>query len=231
MCPITPITRRAPYISGALLAMIISLQISRRNMSITAIAPKSPTSEESKKKSGQICSSGSSNSSIACGMYRDHFLPRQEIPLGYSIFEVVLGELLRYDFGSKEIIDGFKKIKFVDSRLQICIKKFKFHSSGETYSSPLEAYKCTFNKKDVRNAFEKVFKKCIDKGIKPEQIIDALCDLSYHFGFYENEYSHDNACEIEVKSKPIGTTETSQKRGDPCGIQQPYRKEGDNYSI
>ena len=41
-------------------------------------------------------------------MYRDCFLPSEEMPLGYGIFEVLLKTLLEEGFYSDDIIKGFR---------------------------------------------------------------------------------------------------------------------------
>ena len=143
-------------------------------------APKSEASEESKKKSEQIRSC-ELNNSIACGMYRDYFLPCEEIPVGYAIFEGILKVLLQNDLGRNEIMDGLKSVSFDGSCLQANIKKFEWHSPGKPYQSIQEAYNCIFNDSDIRKSFEVLFKNLLDLGFTPNQIIGAF----FHFKISE----------------------------------------------
>ena len=188
------------------------------------IAPESEAPEGAKKKSEQMPGCSGSNrrrsNSVDCDrLYMDCFaLPQSNgrPTLICDPFREILKTLLDCDFYSNEIIDGFKKIKFDGACFRAEFGKFWgfWHSRGKRYSSPEEAYNDIFmseKNKSIREAFKREFKKCIDDGVQPDQIVNALCMSQYDDSYYD----YDGKITIES-----GIIETTREEGGVgCSIQ------------
>lgn len=155
----------------------------------TSIAPRSEFTEESKKKSEQMpsCddSDRSSSSGIDCDrLYMDCFELRGPQLLAET-FEVILVELMNCQYHSREIIEGFKGIRFekIKSGGGCFRAKFKKFSvdCGKKYSSLEDAYSDIFSNCVVCDSFIKQFKKCDREGVTSDQIVNALRSTDIKF--------------------------------------------------